>query len=221
MRRPRAAASGILFTVALAAAQSRESGVRATMVLENDAMIVTRLHVAPGGAETVTATAPPTLVVQLTPGDVEITQLQEDSFGARPAGDVNFVPAGRGHHGRNIGKTSFDMLWIRLKPTRTPAPAAPATAAPPGIERTTVLDNDDVRVVRVRFAPGAREPNHTHPNDLLTVQIDTGIVGILNGADLSTGEREPGFLQFLPRGIVHAFGSVDTKPCEILSIAVK
>ena len=56
---------------------------------------------------------------------------------------------------------------------------------------------------------------------MLTVQIDTGIVGILNGAELSTAARAPGFLQFLPRGVVHAFGSVDTKPFEILSIAVK
>jgi quercetin dioxygenase-like cupin family protein len=221
----RAAPLGIgslaLAVSAMIAAQTRESGITTTNVLDNDTVRVERLHIAPGAGEIVTATALPTLVVQVTPGAVEISQLEEDSRGARAAGAVNFVPTGRGHVGRNIGTTSFDMMWIGIKPTRTAAPAAPATDAPPGVERTTLIDNDDVRVVRVRFAPGAREPNHTHPNDLLTVQIESGIVGILNGTDLSTANREPGFMQFLPRGVVHAFGSVDTKPFGILSIAIK
>jgi len=76
-------------------------------------------------------------------------------------------------------------------------PRTGAIISPPGITRTPVLDNEAMRVVRVRFAPGAREPVHTHPNDLLTIQISRGTVEILNRAEKSTSRGDPGFVQFL------------------------
>jgi quercetin dioxygenase-like cupin family protein len=205
----------------IGSAQTRGGGITARALLNNATLGVARLTVPPTTSELVTATAPSTLVVQVTAGDVEITQLDDDSRGPREPGAFNFVPSGIGHMGRNIGSAPYDVLLVAIKPTRTPAAAVPATEAPPGITRTTVLENDEVRVVRVRFAPGAREPDHSHPYDLLTVQIDRATVGILNGTDTSVDEREPGFVQFLPRGVVHAYGSVDAKPFEILSIAAK
>jgi quercetin dioxygenase-like cupin family protein len=121
----------------------------------------------------------------------------------------------------NAGTAPFELMAIAIKPTRTPASAAPPSAAPPGITRTTLVDNADVRVVRVQFAPDGREPVHTHPNDLLVVQILPGKVEILNGVDRSTGERGVGFVQFLPRDVPHAYISADTKPFELLSVSVK
>jgi quercetin dioxygenase-like cupin family protein len=203
------------------AAQTRSGGITARTLLNNSTLGVARLTIPPTTSELVTATAPSTLVVQVNAGEVEVTQLDEDSRGPREPGAINFVPSGVGHMGRNIGSAPYDVLLVAIKPTRTPAPAAAAAETPRGITRTTVLENDEVRVVRVRFEPGAREPDHSHPYDLLTVQIDRATVGILNGTDMSVDEREPGFIQFLPRGVVHAYGSVDTKPFEILSIAVK
>src|SRR5262249_30004598 len=158
----------------------------------------------PTTGEVVTATAPSTLVVQVTEGEVEITQLSDDSRGARQPGAVNFVPSGVGHTGRNIGGTPYDVLWIGLKRPRTAAPGSPAADAPPGISRSLVVENEEVHVTRLRFEPGAREPDHSHPYDLLTMQIDRATVGILNGGELSTAEREPGFIQFIPRGVLHA-----------------
>lgn len=226
MRHLRARRIGVVSIVlaggtTIALAQTRERGATSTTILNNDTITVDRLHMAPGSAETIGATAPPFLVVQITPGDVEVNQFEENSRGPRPAAAVTYVPAGVGRHEVNIGATTFDLLLIRIKPTRAAAPAAPPTAAPPGITRTTLIDNDDVRVVRVRFAPDGREPIHTHPNDLLTMQISGGKVDILNGVNRSTAEREPGFVQFLPRGFPHAFASVDTKAFEILSVAIK
>ena len=34
-----------------------------------------------------------------------------------------------------------------------------------------ILDNDEARATNVRFAPGAREPIHSHPFDLVLVQL--------------------------------------------------
>src|SRR5262249_10819148 len=113
------------------------------------------------------------------------------------------------------------QIAITIKPTRPPAPAAPPTEAPPGITRTTILDNADTRVVRVQFAPGSREPVHAHPNDLVTVQLTPGIVEILLGSQRTSSERAPGFVQFLPRNVDHAYVSGDTKAFELLSVAIK
>jgi len=111
------------------------------------------------------------------------------------------------------------VLLVAVKPTRTPAAAVRATEPPPGITRTTVLENDEVRVVRVRFAPGAREPDHSHPYDLLTVQIDRATVGILNGTDMWVDEGSPDSCSSCRAGSCMRNGSVDAKPFEILSIA--
>ena len=145
----------------------------------------------------------------------------EHSRAHRDAGTVWFIPANVPHAAVNAGAAPCEQVAITIKPTRTAAPAAPPTEAPPGISRTTVVDNADTRVVRVRFAPGSREPVHTHPNDLLTVQLTPGIVEILIGSQKTSSERAPGFVQFVPRNVDHAYVSGDTKPVELLSVAIK
>jgi quercetin dioxygenase-like cupin family protein len=113
------------------------------------------------------------------------------------------------------------MLAIAIKPDRPPAPSAPATEAPPGITRATLVDNADVRVVRVWFATDGREPIHSHQNDLMTVQITQGKVEMSNGSSRSTRVCEPGFVQFLPRNVQHAYASADDQPFELLSVSIK
>jgi quercetin dioxygenase-like cupin family protein len=108
---------------------------------------------------------------------------------------VTFVPANTPHAVMNAGAQSFDLIAIALKPTRPAAPAAPPTEAPPGITRTTLIDNSDVRVVRVQLAPGSREPVHIHPNDLLTEQLTPGAFDILMG---STRTKRPASRWFYP-----------------------
>src|SRR6185295_11455679 len=109
-------------------------------------------------------------------------------------GEVWLIPRDTPHAVSNRTASDLAVLAIALKPDRPVAPAAPPTEAPAGITRVTIVDNADVRVVRVRFAPGSREPLHAHPNDLLTVQITPGRVEIVNGDERSTAEREVGFV---------------------------
>lgn len=192
-----------------------------TPVLDNATVTVTRLRFAPGTGESVHTHAFPLLIVQLTPGVVDLTVDDMRARGPRETGVVTFVPANVPHAAVNAGSTSFDLIAVAVKPARPPAPAAPPTDAPPGITRTTLLDNADVRVVRVQFEPGGREPVHTHPNDLLTVQLSGGQLEILNGGDRTRGLRDPGSVQFLQRNVEHTYGSVDTHSFEVLSISVK
>jgi quercetin dioxygenase-like cupin family protein len=206
---------------ATAEGQTREGGVTWNTVLDNDTVTVTRVHMPPGTAGNTDVPNAPFVIAQITPGDVELTQMGQDSRGPRPGGAVTFLPPGVPHRVVNIGKTTFDMLFIKIKSTREPAPAASATEAPPGITRTPVVDNDFVRVVRVLFAPGGHEPLHTHPNDLLTMQVIDGKVEIVAGSDRSTAVRDAGFVQFLPRNVSHAYANADVKPFELLSGSIK
>jgi quercetin dioxygenase-like cupin family protein len=193
-----------------------------TPVLQNDTVAVTRLRFGPGAREAVHTHPFAILVVQISPGQIAVQEQNTTRRGDR-VGEVWYVPAQRPHAVTSLpaARSAVDMLAIALLPDRQPATAGPATAAPPGITRMTLVDNPDVRVVRVRFSPGSREPVHSHPNDLLTVQTTAGAVEIVNGPDRSTGEREPGFVQFLPRNLQHAYISTDTKPFELLSVTIK
>jgi quercetin dioxygenase-like cupin family protein len=206
---------------ALALSQPRDaSGITPTLVLDNATVAVTRLHVAPGAREPMHTTREPLVVVQLSAFDVAVIDREMRRLGNRP-GEVWFLPGNAQHAVVNSGPNAADLLAVALKTDRAPVPVAPPTEAPPGIVRATLVDNADVRVVRVRFDPSGREPLHTHPNDLVTVQITSGRVEIVNGRERTTEVRAPGDVHFVARNVSHAYASADTAPFEILSIAIK
>ena len=173
-----------------------------TSILDNATVAVLRRQLAPGAHETITANGTPLLVVH-------------------PVSGPAFVADGDDYAALNDGSAPVDLLLVAIKPNRAPAPAAPSTDAPPGIMRTTLIDNAEVRVVRVRFAPGSREPVHTHPNDLLTVQLTRGRFDVVLGSERSAGEEEAGSVKFLPRDVPHAYISTDPDPFELLSVLIK
>ena len=195
-------------------------GPERTSVLDNGTVGVTRLRFARTAREAVHTHPFPVLIVLVTPGQVSVADREMLRVGSR-AGEVWFIPANTPHAAANQSTGQVEMLKVAIKTDRLPAPTAPLTQAPEGITRSTLLDNADVRVVRVRFAPTAREPVHSHPNDVLTIQISAGNVEMLNGTERSTGVREPGWVHFLPRSVQHSYASADTRPFELLSVAVK
>jgi len=212
---------GLVVTAAAQRDWPTGNGTTWVTVLDNDTVNVVRHRMPPATGGIISPMSDANLLVQITPGDAQIDQPDANSRGHRVPGNFTFVPPQTAHQIRNIARTTFDQLAIRIKASRSPATDAPPTAAPPGITRDTVLDNETVRVVRVRFAPAGREPVHTHPNDLLTIQLTKGAVEILNGVDKSSAVREAGFIQFVPRGTPHAYASADAQPFEILSVAIK
>jgi quercetin dioxygenase-like cupin family protein len=196
-------------------------GITRTVIVDNATALVARLGYAAGKGETSHTHPFSAVLIQLTPGDVEMTLGADRSRTRREAGTVWFIPANEPHMAVNTGTAPWEHIAITIKPTRAAAAAAPASDAPPGITRTTLVDNADTRVVRVQFAPGSREPLHTHPNDLLTVQLTPGNVDIAIGSNKTSGERAAGFVQFLPRNVEHAYVNADTKPFDLLSVAIK
>jgi beta-alanine degradation protein BauB len=200
---------------------ARPAPVRTTLV-DNATVTVTRLRFAPGSGETVHTHDFPLVIVQLTSGDVVDLQVSDArARGPRTAGLVTFVPAGMEHVVINAGEKPFEMMAVAIKPSRKPAPAAPPTDAPPGITRTTLLDNDDVRVSRVEFTPGSREPMHTHPNDLVTIQMNAGRLQIRLGGRRTDNRRPVGSVQFVARNVSHAYASRGDRTIELLSVSIK
>ena len=88
--------------------------------------------------------------------------------------------------------------------------ALAARQVPPGMVRTVLIDNGTVLVTRLGY-----------PNDLITVQATAGRLEILRASEKTTGERAAGTVEFVPRDVHHAYASVDTKPFELLSVAIK
>lgn len=212
-----------VFVGATPSAQNDPADPLRTVLLQNDTLAVTHLRFAPGQREVTHTHAFPIAIVQLTPGEISVQEQNVVKRSSGKPGEVWYIASGQPHGITSAASAtkSVDMMSIALWADRPPAPAAPATAAPEGIMRATLVDNNDMRIVRVRFSPGSREPVHTHPNDLLTIQITRGKVDIQMGTEHQSADREPGFIQFLPRNVPHAYISQDTKPFELLSIAVK
>jgi quercetin dioxygenase-like cupin family protein len=192
------------FVVVLGAAGALAlQGASTASVLDNATVRVARVRIAQGGAYDVRADQAPILVVTM------------------PRGDVQMIRSGMTRRLTNADPSPLELIAITIKPIRRPAEASPPVSPPPGIVRTTILETHDVRVVRATFARNGREPVHTHPNDLLTIQLTPGRVEIFDGSDRSTQAEPVGAVRFLPRNVAHAYASADTKAFDILSIGIK
>jgi len=204
------------------AAQVNPADPIRTPILQNDTLAVTHLRFGPGTREATHTHPFPLILVQTTTGEIAVQEQNTTRRGGK-IGEVWFIPTDRPHALTTLPNVqkAIDVLAIALLPTRPPAPAAPATEAPPGITRATLVDNDVVRVVRVRFSPAAREPLHSHPNDLLTIQLTPAKVDVRMGTQGQSQEREAGYVHFIPRNVEHAYANEDAKPFEIISLAVK
>jgi quercetin dioxygenase-like cupin family protein len=92
---------------------------------------------------------------------------------------------------------------------------------PIGISRTTVIDNPRVIVMRLVMDPGAREQVHSHPYDVVVVQLTRGTVETTIGTDRTTSLREPGFVWFIAKNTPHAAANVGKEPFEVVTTILK
>lgn len=206
--------------VLLVAAQM-PAGITRTQLIDNPTVMIARLNMAPGAREQVHTHPFSAVVVQLTPGEVEMRIGTRPETSRKERGTIDFIAADMPHAAANVGASGFDIVTVAIKPDRKPAGTQPPAEAPPGITRTQVLDNKEARVTNVVFAPTSREPVHAHPFDLVLVQLTAGRMELQLGEEKSVKDYEPGEVVFLPRDVPHAVASMDTRRVEMLSIAVK
>ena len=196
-------------------------GIVRTQLVDNDTVLVARLRMAPGAQEDVHTHPFSAIVVQIGEGDVDMRIGSDHARGRRPHGFVEFIPREMPHAAGNAGSAPFDVVTIAIKPDRRPGGAAPASAAPEGITRTPGLDNAEARVTLVGFASGAREPIHSHPFDLLVVQLTAGRVEVRLADDVTVRDQAAGDVLFLPRDVPHAVSNVGGAAFDVLSVGIK
>jgi len=206
---------------AAAEMQTMPPGITRAQLLDNATVMIARLSMAPGAREQVHTHPFSAVVVQLGPGDVEMRIGTKPETARRDRGHVEFIAAEMPHASANVGQAPFDVVTVAMKSDRARGGTQAPAEAPPGISRKPVLDNAEARVARVAFAPGAREPMHSHPFDLVLVQLNPGRMEVLLGDDKTVKDYAAGEVLFLPRNIPHAVSNADKASFELMSIAVK
>jgi quercetin dioxygenase-like cupin family protein len=211
--------AGASLSVALAG--QLPPGITRTEILDNANVLVARLRMAPNTREEVHTHPFSAVVVQIGAGEVDMRLGDARATSRRDHGHVEFIPRGMPHAAANAGPQPFDVVTIAVKPDRVKGGDAPASAAPAGITRTPVFDNPDARVTRVAFAPGSREPVHSHPFDLVLVQLSAGRVEVRLGDAVTAKDYEAGDVIYLPRDVPHAVSNVGTAAFDLYSIGVR
>jgi quercetin dioxygenase-like cupin family protein len=107
--------------------------------------------------------------------------------------------------------------------SQTNAPSLPLGQGRPaieGISRTTLKDDAKATVTRVHFKPGAVEPPHTHPYDVILVVVTAGTLDLEIGGKKVTTVKS-GDVEFVPREVTHHLTNAGKQDFELIAIAVK
>lgn len=203
------------------AAHATPPGITRTQLLDNTSVLVARLHMEPGAREDLHTHPFSAVVVQMGAGDVEMRIGTRRETAPREAGHVEFLAAEIPHAAANVGSAPFEVVTVALKPDRRRGGVQLPSEAPPGIARNPLLDNTEARATHVTFAPGAREPVHSHPYDLVLVQLTPGRMEVRLGDDTTVKDYAAGDVIFLPRDVPHAAASADQYPFSIVSVGIK
>ena len=107
--------------------------------------------------------------------------------------------------------------------SQTKAPSLPlgqGRPEVPGITRTTLKDDAKSTVTRVHFKPGAAEPPHTHPYDVIIVPVIAATIQFTIG-DRKVTAVKSGDVQFIPRDVTHQLMNTGKQDFELIAIALK
>jgi len=196
-------------------------GIERTEVLNNASAIVARLNMTAGAREEVHSHPFSAVAIQLTPGDVEMTVGGRTTTEKAGTGQTWFIGKESPHAAANVGGASLEVITVVIKSGSGVAESGPAVPLPAGITRTPLLENAETRVVRVHFQPGAREALHSHPFDLLVIQLGRGRMEARVGSHESVADREPGQVLYLPKNVPHLVGNAGGTAFEVMSVALK
>jgi quercetin dioxygenase-like cupin family protein len=202
-------------------AQTMPAGITRTALLENDTVMMARLRMAPGAREDVHTHPFAAVVVQIDAGEVEARVGTRRETARREPGHVDFIAAEMPHAAANAGPAPFDVVTVALKAGRARGGTQPPSQSPAGITRTPLLDNAEARATRVTFGPGSREPVHSHPFDMVVVQVTAGTMEVLVGGKTETRDYAPGEVVWLPRDVPHAVANAGGRAFTVVSVGVK
>lgn len=136
-------------------------------------------------------------------------------------GEVRFSKAAYVHRAMNVGATPFHNLTIEL--LKSPAYLADVSNLPKETGREPILENDRVRVYRVKLAPNESTPKHTHPLPGLSIALTNAEVEFT-----TEGKQQPdrlsskaGDVRWRAGAVTHLVKNVGKTPFEAIDIELK
>ncbi|HJQ23931.1 MAG TPA: hypothetical protein VKA60_08430 [Blastocatellia bacterium] len=138
----------------------------------------------------------------------------------KQAGEVMLTPAGK-HLPENVGTRPLDVVLVELK--GKPGSAAAASLDPVKVDpehHAVVLENDRVRVLRIKFAAHDKTKQHEHPNGV-AVFLTSGQSNITtaDGKTRKGGGQAGGAMWVAAER--HVVENPSAKPSEVILVELK
>ena len=129
------------------------------------------------------------------------------------------TPTARTHRVRNVGATTFHIVYIELLTPHDGSTDRTDAAVP---DPRVVLENDRVRALRRMLAPGESTAMHTHASRGVGVLVTAGRLEISDPEGATkTIELKVGAVQWIEPGTTHWLKNVGDAAIEIVDVELK
>lgn len=191
------------------------------VMLENDQVRVLRIHYNPK-EKSVMHEHPASVVVFLTTSKAKFTLPDGTTVtdGGGKAGALRYTEAGK-HLPEDIGTTPVEAVLVELK--GNPGNASAVALDPVKVDPTrhkVVVENDRVRVLRVKFKPHDKTKQHEHPNGVAIYLTNTSATFTLADGKTRTGGGKRGEVTWAAAE-KHSVKNNSAKPAEIILVELK
>lgn len=190
------------------------------VVFDNDQVRVLKIRYGPH-EKSVMHEHPDAVAVFLTDGHSKFNLPDGTSTPSDvTAGEARFTPAGK-HLPENVGSKPFEVVLVELK--GKPGSAAAVSLDPVKVDpehHAVVLENDRVRVLRIKFGPHDKTKQHDHPNGV-SIPL-TGGQSKITTADgkTRTGGGQAG-VPFWLNAERHVVENPNAKASEVILVELK
>jgi quercetin dioxygenase-like cupin family protein len=191
------------------------------VMFENDQVRVLKIHYNPK-EKSVMHEHPASVVVFLNTSKAKFTMPDGTTTtdGGGKAGDVRYADAGK-HLPEDIGTTPVEAVLVELKGKSGGASAValdPVKVDP--TRHKVVVENDRVRVLRVKLRAHDKTKQHEHPNGVAIYLTDTHARFTLADGKTREGGGKRGGVTWAAAE-KHSVNNLSAKPAEIVLVELK
>ena len=191
------------------------------VLFENDQVRVLRIHYNPK-EKSVMHEHPASVVVFLNDSKAKFTLPDGSTVmdGGGKAGQIRFSDAGK-HLPEDTGATPVEAVLVELK-GRSAAGSA-VSLDPVKVDPTrhkVEVDNDKVRVLRIKIKPGETTKQHEHPNGVAVFLTDVKTTFTRGDGTTRVGENKRGEAIWAASE-KHTVKNVASRPAEIILVELK
>jgi len=192
------------------------------LVLQNEYVRVFEIRLPPGGATLWHVHLHDGVVVGLSDATIEDQPEDGKAETIHPhRGEVAYgaTSTARTHRVRNVGETTFHIVYIELLTPDDVSPGRTDAAAP---DPRVVVDNDRVRALRRILVPGESTDMHTHASKGVGVLVTAGRLEISTPEGAAkTLETKAGAVQWIEPGTTHRLKNAGDAPIEIVDVELR